>query len=267
MAMGSTALLTRKWQEGTATTGVSLAMGSLLGAEAVAASGWDCVTIDMQHGALDERDMMQMLQAAAGYATVPFVRVRWNGPAAIMKALDAGALGLFCPLIETAAQASQFVEACYYPPQGIRSIGPLLAQLRHGTDYVQAVAPQVLSFAMIESAAGIAALDEILAVPQLTGLYVGSSDLALSLTGDPLFDPGVAGVLEAVSTIARKTRAAGKIAAIHIVDLEHAALVRKLGYQHVVFASEYRLMMQAVRDAHGRLCAALEGAPVELGLA
>lgn len=258
-------MLTRKWQAGAVTTGISLAMGSPLGAEAVAGSGWDCVTIDMQHGALDERDMTQMLQAMAGCATVPFVRVPWNSPAAIMKALDAGALGVFCPLIESAAQARAFVEACHYPPRGMRSIGPLLAQRRYGERYVTAVAPKILSFAMIESEAGIAALDEIVAVPLLTGIYVGSADLALSLTGDPLFDPSVASVLEAVRLVAQKTRAAGKIAAIHIVEMAHAALVRKLGYQHVVFASEYRLMLQAVFDAYGRLSETVGSAVADCG--
>jgi 4-hydroxy-2-oxoheptanedioate aldolase len=247
-------MLTAKWQAGLATTGISLAMASLLGAEALAGSGWDSITIDMQHGALDERDMMQLLQAMAACATVPFVRVPWNAPAAIMKALDAGALGLFCPLIETAAAADAFVATCHYPPLGLRSIGPLLAQRRYGDDYVQAVAPKILAFAMIESEAGIEALDEILAVPGLTGIYVGTSDLALSLTGSPVFNPATrAG--NAVKHIAQKARAAGKIAAIHIVNMAHAGLVREFGYQHVVFASDYRLMMQAAAAAHAELSA------------
>ena len=250
-------ILTRKWRQGIATTGVSLAMASLLGAEAIGGGGWDSVTIDMQHGALDDRDMMQLLQALAPRPTVPFVRVPWNSPPAIMKALDAGAQGLFCPLIETGSAAQAFVEACYYPPHGMRSIGPLLAQLRHDADYVKAVAPSILSFAMIESEAGIKALDEILAVPQLTGIYVGSSDLALSLTGSALFDPSVPVVGEAIQIIARKARDAGKIPAIHIVKMSHASLVRELGYQHVVFASDYRLMMQAASEAYTQLAAAL----------
>jgi 4-hydroxy-2-oxoheptanedioate aldolase len=249
-------MLTAKWQAGIATTGVSLAMASLLGAEALAGSGWDSITIDMQHGALDERDMMQLLQAMAACATVPFVRVPWNAPAAIMKALDAGALGLFCPLIESAGAARDFVQACYYPPRGLRSIGPLLATRRHGVDYVEKIAPKILSFAMLESEAGIAALDEILAVPGLTGIYVGTSDLALSITGSPLFNPATpAGA--AVKHIAQKIRAAEKIAAIHIVDMAHAGLVRECGYQHVVFASDYRLMMQAAAAAHAALSASL----------
>jgi 4-hydroxy-2-oxoheptanedioate aldolase len=250
-------LLTQKWQAGAVTNGVSLAMASLLGAEAMAGAGWDSVTVDMQHGALDDRDMMQLLQAMAPRATVPFVRVPWNSPPAIMKALDAGAQGLFCPLIETGAAAQAFVESCYYPPHGNRSIGPLLAQLRHSDDYVKIVAPKILSFAMIESAAGIEALDGILAVPQLTGVYVGSSDLALDITGSPLFDPALAQVGRAVEQIARNTRDRGKIAAIHIVNMAHAGLVRELGYQHVVFASDYRLMMKAAAEAYAELSIAL----------
>jgi len=249
-------LLTAKWQAGIPTTGISLVMSSLLGAEALARTGWDCITIDMQHGALDDRDMMQLLQAMSAGAAVPFVRVPWNEPAAVMKALDAGALGLFCPLIETAEAARSFVAACYYPPRGIRSIGPFLATLRHDEDYVQSVAPNILSFAMIESEAGIAAVDEILAVPGLTGIYVGSSDLALSMTGSPVFDPATR-TGGAVKRIAEQARAAGKIAAIHIVNMAHGRLVRDFGYQHVVFASDYRLLMQAATEARANLSAAL----------
>jgi 2-keto-3-deoxy-L-rhamnonate aldolase RhmA len=86
---------------------------------------------------------------------------------------------------------------------------------------------------------------------------VGSSDLALDITGSPLFDPALAQVGRAVEQIARNTRDRGKIAAIHIVNMAHAGLVRELGYQHVVFASDYRLMMKAAAEAYAELSIAL----------
>src|ERR1700733_770239 len=105
--------------------------------------GLDSVTIDMQHGALDDATLFQLLQASAASVSVPFVRVARNDPAMIMRAFDAGALGLFCPQVDSAAEAAVFVSACRYPPNGTRSIGPLLAETRFGDDYVERVAPAV----------------------------------------------------------------------------------------------------------------------------
>ena len=91
----------------------------------MAAAGFDSVTIDLQHGLIGYETAVAMLQAMSGSDAVPLARLEWNDPATIMRMLDAGALGLICPMLNTAAECAAFVGACRYPPAGYRSYGPI----------------------------------------------------------------------------------------------------------------------------------------------
>src|SRR5207237_3503329 len=102
-------------------------------AEAVAAAGFDWVCIDAQHGLIGYQEMLGMLQAVAGTGVPSRVRVPWNDPGWIMKALDAGAAGVRVPMVNTPEEAEAAVGACRYPPQGFRSWGPTRASLHAPT--------------------------------------------------------------------------------------------------------------------------------------
>jgi 4-hydroxy-2-oxoheptanedioate aldolase len=144
----------------------------------------DYVCIDLQHGLIDDSSSIGMLQAISATNAIPLVRVRWNEPPAIMSALDAGALGVIVPMIETAEDARQAVRACRYPPHGQRSYGPIRAR-----DIIGSTDPrdleQVMCIVMIETEQSIANLDEIMAVPGVDALYIGPSDLGLALDQSP----------------------------------------------------------------------------------
>jgi 4-hydroxy-2-oxoheptanedioate aldolase len=103
--------------------------------------------------------------------------------------LDAGAVGLICPMIETRAQAEAFVGACYYSRVGYRSYGQIRAGLdREGGAYVAEANDSTLTFAQIETKAGLDNLAEILSVERLSGVYIGTMDLSLSLSLKPPSD-------------------------------------------------------------------------------
>ena len=95
----------------------------------MAHSGWDSLTLDMQHGLIDLPSALAILQAISTTAVVPLARVPWNEPGVIMKLLDAGCYGIICPMIDTAKQCAAFVGACRYPSRGYRSYGPVRATL------------------------------------------------------------------------------------------------------------------------------------------
>src|SRR5438046_4486281 len=105
-------------------------------AEIMARQGFDALCVDLQHGTAEMKDVGPMLQAISQTDTVPVVRVAWNEPAAIMKALDLGAYGIIVPLVNTAEDAAKAVAACRYPPVGIRSSRPARAVHYGGADYV-----------------------------------------------------------------------------------------------------------------------------------
>src|SRR5258708_7695986 len=150
-------------------------------AEVMARQGFDALCVDLQHGTAEMRDVAPMLQALSQTDTVPVVRVAWNEPAAIMKALDLGAYAIIVPLVNTAEEAAQAVAACRYPPVGMRSNGPVRAVQYGGADYVANANDEIVVMAMIETKQGLANLDAICATPGLDAVYIGPADLSFAL--------------------------------------------------------------------------------------
>src|SRR5207253_8054221 len=126
---------------------------------------WDSLVIDMQHGLIDYQVMVTMLQGISTTNTTPLVRVPWNAPAHIQKALDAGAYGIICPMINNRAEAEQLVSWVRYPPLGGRSFGPTRATFSAGAGYAQEANDEILCFAMVETAEAVANVEEIAATP------------------------------------------------------------------------------------------------------
>lgn len=186
-----------------------LAIPNSYSAEVMAHQGWDSVTIDLQHGPVDFQTAVTMLQAISTTSAVPMARVPWNDAAIMMKLLDAGAYGLICPMINTKEEAEQFVNFCRYPPLGTRSIGPNRAVQYGGADYWQGANEEVILLAMIETRKGVENLDAILSVKGIDGVYVGPSDLSMSLGKPPTLDPSDPEVISFIELIAKKTRAKG----------------------------------------------------------
>lgn len=168
------------WDKGEPTLGGWCVIPSPFTAELMGRAGYDWVCIDTQHGLIGYDEMVPMLQAVAATGTPAFVRVRWNEPAEIMKALDAGAQGVIVPLVSSPADAREAVGACRYPPQGYRSWGPTRAALQVSGYSPESANRSVVCVVMIETPEGVAALDEILTVPGVDGVYVGPNDLAIT---------------------------------------------------------------------------------------
>ena len=103
------------WAAGRAAVSAWLSIGNSYSAEIVGWTGVDCVTVDLQHGMTDVGQMIGMLQAISATPATPFVRVPSIDPPLLMKALDAGAYGVICPMVDTAEQARALVAANHLP--------------------------------------------------------------------------------------------------------------------------------------------------------
>lgn len=226
-----------------------LAIPNSYSAELMAHQGWDAVTIDLQHGPVDFPSAVGMLQAISTTDAVPMARVPWNDAAIMMKLLDAGAYGLICPMINTREEAEQFVSFCRYPPMGTRSMGPNRAVQYGGADYWQGANDEILLFAMIETRKGVENLDEILSVKGIDGVYVGPSDLSMSLGKPPTLDPTDTEVLEFIAAICKKTRDKGLIAGVHTDGTKTALRRFEQGYQLCTILNDARLMANAAAQA------------------
>lgn len=218
-------------------------------AEVVAHLGFDCVTIDLQHGVADYATAFAMLQAISTSPAMPMVRVPWNDPALLMRLLDAGAMGVICPMINTAEDARAFVGACRYPPLGYRSFGPNRAVQYAGPDYWRSANREVLLLAMIETRQGVENVDEILSVAGLDGIYVGPGDLSISYGAEPNMRPTDDAVVEAIARIARSAAAAGLIAAIHTDGPKTARERLSQGFRLVTLQSDVRYMVNGASAA------------------
>ncbi|WP_329254662.1 aldolase/citrate lyase family protein [Actinoallomurus sp. NBC_01490] len=193
----------------TVPTYLHLSTRSLLMAEHALAGGFDGVVVDMQHGEHDLGSATTLIRSIPGSLSRTLVRVPRIDSGIIGAVLDAGAGGIIAPTVETAAQAAALVAAVKFPPAGGRSLGPLRPGLYAGPSPLAAANDAVRGYAQIESAAGLAALDEILATPGLDGVYIGPADLAVSLGRPPRLDWADGPVRAAIDEVIAGARKAG----------------------------------------------------------
>ena len=232
-----------KWNAGQAAVNIFLSSPGSFTAEVMASLGWDGVTVDMQHGVNDYSDLLPMLQGITRYNPAPMVRVPWNDPAIIMKSLDAGAYGIICPMINTAAECESFVGACRYAPRGYRSTGPIRAVFYAGTDYHEHADNTILTFAMIETQEAVDNLNGICSVPGLDAVYIGPSDLSVSIGGSPGGDQRAPDVMNRIEQTLEACHRHGIKAGIHAMSSDYANEMLEKGFDLVTLSSDFRHML------------------------
>ena len=212
-------------------------------AEVLAGIGFDWVCIDAQHGLIGYQEMLGMLQAVAVKQVPALVRVPWNEPGWIMKALDAGAAGVIVPMVNGPEEARAAAGACRYPPLGYRSWGPTRVSLGVA-DYAPELANRsVVCAVMVETVPALDQLDEILSVPGVDAVFIGPSDFAISMgLGPRSTDPGHRRRLEAVPAVCHKH---GVVAGIACASDELLKHWREAGYTMLAVPSDLVMLRQA----------------------
>ena len=216
-----------------------------LPAELAAATGYDYVCVDQQHGAQDQ-GLAGVLQAIQAGGSTPLVRVPGLDPGPIGRALDLGALGVIVPMVDDAAQAARAVAACRYPPGGHRSYGPVRAALALGAPDLRTLGDEPLCLVMVETRAALDNLDAIAATPGLDGIYIGPSDLALALGREPqsrLTDPLL---VETIDRIRDTCVAHGLLAGLHCLDSTDAVRFAGRGFSIITVAVDSLLLRDAL---------------------
>ena len=210
--------------------------------ELLAMGGVDVVTLDLQHGMITLNNAMDSILAIETRGALPFVRVPGVVPALIGSLLDAGAAGIICPTVESARQTADLVDACCYPPLGRRSCGPNRAILSYGKDYVASAADHVRVFAMIETVAGLEAIDEIAATAGLSGLFIGPGDLGMSMGLGGGQDRDEPEILEAISRVKASAVKYSLALGIHAQTASYAAKMAGSGFHLVTVYSDAGLL-------------------------
>ncbi|MDH3699977.1 MAG: aldolase/citrate lyase family protein [Alphaproteobacteria bacterium] len=236
------------WRDGKSATLGWLSIAHGFSAEIMARQGFDALCVDMQHGTAEMNDVLPMLQAISQTDTVPVVRVAWNDPAAIMKALDLGAYGIIVPLVNTAEEAAKAVAACRYMPIGMRSSGPVRAMHYGGADYAAEANDEIIVMAMIETQEGLANLEAICATPGLDAVYIGPADLSYALGLAPRADNPDATHLATCDKIRETAHKHGIKAVMHCAGAEFAAGAVKRGFDMVMLTSDLNSMIAGARQ-------------------
>lgn len=230
------------WREDKTAVNGWLAIPNGFAAEVMAHQGWDTLTIDLQHGVVDYQAMVGMLQAISTTPTVPVVRVPWLEPGIVMKVLDAGAWGVIAPMVNTREDAQRLVAWTSYAPRGTRSFGPVRALIVGGADYPERANDTIVRFAMIETAQALDNLDAILSVEGLDAVYIGPSDLSLSLGCKPTFDDVDPKAAQAIDHVLARAKAHGVVAGIHNGRPDSALARSRKGFRFVTISSDARLL-------------------------
>lgn len=235
---------------GETVTAFMVTMPSVAMAQVLAASGVDCLILDMEHGPIDLATLHAMVAATRGSGATPIVRVPWAEPWLVKPVLDTGAMGINFPMISTPALARASAAAVRYPPDGVRGVAPSHAPLRWGVgmaEYLRLANHEIVNVITIEDAEAVQNLDAILAVPGIDVVAIASFDLSMSL--------GVPGQLDHPRLTALVREAEEKVLASGIplagvaLTAEAARAKRAAGYRMLLVGFDVQMVEAAARGA------------------
>ena len=219
-------------------------------AESLAREAFDAVVLDMQHGALDFPGASRAILSIALAGKPAIVRTPVGEFALASRLLDAGAAGIIAPMINSADDARRLVAFTKFLPLGERSWGPRAALPLSGLDgpkYLNVANGLTQTIAMIETRAALEALDDILGVPGIDGVFVGPSDLSIALTDGRAAEPRGAALMTEAGRIVARAKAHGKYAAMFCFDGKDARALAALGYRLCTVSTDQLMLGAAAR--------------------
>ncbi len=220
-------------QDGKTVFGPFQGIGSVAISEILVSNGFDWILVDMEHGQIDLETAGDLFAAIKRGGCSALARVPGNDQATIKRVLDAGAMGIMIPLVNSKTEAERAVKNCLYPPLGVRGLGPGRASL-YGLemlDYAKSANAETLVMLQAEHIDAVSHIDEILAVPGIDMLFVGPFDLACSM--GHMDNPGHPDVEAAIAKLLAATVRAGVIPGIFCMGAESAARRTKQGFKFV----------------------------------
>jgi 4-hydroxy-2-oxoheptanedioate aldolase len=221
--------------------------------EVAAREGFKAVTIDGQHGLWEPQAVRNGVAAIRQGGGAPIVRIALEEFGSASRALDWGAEGIVAPMINNVTDAKRFVGACKFPPVGERSWGPhralMLAGISDMKAYLRDANDNVVTFAMIETQQAMDNLDAIAAVPGIDVLFVGPSDLSITLSEGAEFDPHSKTVVAANDKVLAAAKKAGKYAGLYCATPERAVEVSKRGFRFCAVGNDLGFVRTAYANA------------------
>ncbi len=229
------------------------ALGNPITTEVLGLAGFDWLLLDAEHAPNDVLSLIPQLMALKDSSSAPVVRPPWNETVIIKRLLDAGFYNFLIPFVQSADDARNAVAATRYPPAGVRGVSVAQRSNHYGTvkDYLRLINDNISVVVQIESRAGVAAVDEIVSVPGIDGLFIGPSDLAAGF--GHLGEPNHPDVQAAMKTVFASADAQGKPVGILAPVEADARRYMEMGASFVAVGSDlgvFRGAIQALRDKY-----------------
>lgn len=241
----------QKLKAGQPSIGTWLSLGSVLAARFMARTGFDWLTIDTEHSPISIDTTATILSAVASSNKTALARVPANRHDHIKQVLDAGAMGVVVPMVNSRAEAEAAVAACRYPPRGNRSVGGSIHALNFDTtpdQYYARADDEVLVILQCEHIRAVEQADEIFSVPGIDVIFVGPNDLEASMRKSDGSPPSTAATTEAMNHILSTCRKYKIAAGLHCFSSESAQKRIADGWQFIAINSELRMMMDGAAE-------------------
>src|SRR5687768_7891021 len=240
-----------KLRRGEPSYGTWLSLGDLYATRVLARLGFDWLTLDIEHSAIDWSQATTIFAAVADAGCVPLARVPEGSHHYIKRVLDAGAYGIVVPMVDTVEQARIAIAAAYYPPTGNRSVGGGMHSMNFAAtagDYYAQANDNILVVLQTESPRGVENAEAIYSLPGVDAIFIGPNDLRFQMrTGDGTFPTP-----EAHEEAIQKVIAAGKkvkcATGIHAMEPQDARRRAEQGMQFLAVGSDLRMLTQKAEE-------------------
>lgn len=224
-------------------------LASTVSAEIVGQAGFDWLLLDLEHGAGDVAMMYQQLQALSGSPSAPFVRIDDISKPKVQRILDAGATGIMFPQIQSPSESDAAIRMMYYPPRGGRGMAKMVRATgfgRNASEYIAEVEKNLVGIIQIETLSALQQIDGIAATDGVDVLFVGPSDLSLSL--------GIFGQLDhplyqqAISDVAKAGKKYGKAIGVLLQEVGEYEMYYQLGYRFLACGADSAFVRKGAED-------------------
>ena len=240
-----------KLRAGQPSFGTWLSLGDLFATRVLARLGFDWLTLDIEHQAIDWSQAAMLFAAIADAGCVPLARVPEGSHVLIKRVLDAGAWGIVVPMVDSVEQARVAIAAAKYPPVGNRSVGGGMHSLNFGAssaEYYRRANDEILVVLQTESPTGVENAEAIYALEGVDAIFVGPVDLRANMRAAD----GAEATDEEFEAMLRRGVAAGKKTGtptgMHVMSPEAALQRAGQGMQFIAVASELRMMTERAQQ-------------------
>jgi 4-hydroxy-2-oxoheptanedioate aldolase len=241
----------RKLREGKPSFGTWLSLGDLFATRVLARMGWDWLTLDIEHQAIDWAQATAIFGAIADAGCVPLCRVPEGTHFYIKRALDAGAFGIVVPMVNTVEQAQTAIAAAKYPPEGNRSVGGGMHSLNFAAtsgEYYANANSEILVVLQTESPQGIDNADAIYRLPGVDAIFVGPNDLKAQMRTTIGREPNDDEFEAALERVIAAGKRANVATGIHVMTSQAALARAEQGMRFIAVASELRMMTERAQE-------------------